>query len=137
METDAVLKNCYEVSIPFFGNNFGLRSSEPSFRLRLLSILQYSYCTACTVGALVTVITGFMPDGDDEVLLSVGQQGVVREIDDDGGASIEFPEHPDGVWVFQSNFRHLRFHAAATCREVAGFDDSQLQLPAPGPGMGH
>ena len=63
-----------------------------------------------TVGASVTVRHEFASEYEDadDVVLKVGQRGVVGEIDEDGdGAWIDFTDHAKLLFVSWGDFEHL------------------------------
>lgn len=65
-------------------------------------------------GAIVKVHTEFTSDDDNKHPLAMNTQGVVREIDADGDALIEFQGFGEDLWVAAANFNRLQVLAEAT-----------------------
>lgn len=59
------------------------------------------------VGATVVVKASFKSNSKIPVRLHIGQTGVVKHLDSDGDAEIDFKDHPSIQWVFRKHFDKL------------------------------
>lgn len=71
-------------------------------------------------GASVTVREALTSGDAAGVPLKVGQKGVVKRIDGDGDAVIDFSHHPKLLWVLKSKFRHLHYAGAGEEKRRTG-----------------
>eukprot|EP00665_Eupelagonemidae_sp_cell47_P017771 gene17771-biopygen8540 len=59
-------------------------------------------------GDIVAVSSDFMSDSEDAVLLKKGMKGIIKKIDKEGDANIDFDDLPGYKFVFKKNFDKLR-----------------------------
>jgi len=61
-----------------------------------------------STGALVGVLRDIMSDSSEPVAVKRGTRGIVRQVDGDGDALIEFDGHVKNEWLFKSKLDDLR-----------------------------